>query len=280
MDKPTGELPIVLPIVEEDEEDYGIHEHLPQPPVMMMIIASFRSGKSVLANNFILNPTMYRGKFDRWYVFSPTARNDSSSRFLLEQDNVEIIDEYTDEMLNGILQNQLDTEKDEREKIGIVFDDAIQYLHRPNGLGNFLPTRFRHYNIKFLAYISQSYKSLNRKIRNNTKSLVLMKIANMKELECIAEEYAGMLGGRQNFYDLYNYCLAEAPYSFMFINIDANPVEAWLRFETKIYPLGDTPPPAAPCGLEAKMAVADELGGTKKRRSKRRKSKEKEVESP
>jgi len=272
-----GDLPIVLPIKEDlDEEEIQVHPNLPACPVMMMIIASFKSGKSVLANNYILNPTMYRGKLDRWYVFSPTARNDTSARFLLEQENVEIIDEYSDEMLSAILQNQLDTDKEDREKIGILFDDAIQYLHRPNAVGNFLPCRFRHYNCKFLCYISQSYKSLNRKIRNNAKSLILMKIANVKELNMIAEEYADFFGGKDNFYRLYDYCLNDAPYSFSYLNIDANPPEWWLRHERKIYPNGSTPMNSQP-DLEAaiKEEVEEEL---KPRRNQPRKKKKKDKE--
>jgi len=61
-----------------------------------------------------------------------------------------------------------------------------------------------------------------------------MKVSNERELEKIQEEYDGFLDG--NFRELYDYCLNDAPYSFMYINIDSNPVEAYLRFERKIYP--------------------------------------------
>jgi len=229
-------LPIVLPIREDVDEEWAkdIHPNLPKPPSVICIYASFRSGKSVLVNNFILNPNFLRGKLDKWFIFSPTARNDSSSKFLLDEEGVEIIDDYSDEYLNALLEYQKETNSDERDKIAIVFDDAIQYLQSRSSSGNYLATKFRHYNIKYLFYVSQSFRSLDTKIRANSKGVVIMKISNLKELNKLEEEYGAMLGNR--FIELYNYCLNDAPYSFLYINIDSNPVEAWLRFEKKIYP--------------------------------------------
>lgn len=230
------ETPVVLPIKPADPDDLEgrIHPNLPQPPSLICIYASFRSGKSVLVNNMILSPLFLRGLLDRWYIFSPTAKNDDSCRFLLDEEGVEIIDEYSDEYLQAVLQYQMETPKEDRDAIGVVFDDAIQYLQSRFSIGNFLAVKFRHYNIKYLIYVSQSFKSLDTKIRANSKAVILMKIANEREIEKIEEEYTGFLGGK--FRELYNYCLNDAPYSFMYINIDANPVEAWLRFEKKIYP--------------------------------------------
>jgi len=234
-------LPIVLPIKEENDEEWAkdIHPNLPKPPSVICIYASFRSGKSVLVNNFILNPNFLRGMLDKWFIFSPTARNDQSSKYLLDEEGVEIIDDYTDDYLNALLQFQKETPKEERDKIGIVFDDAIQYLHSRNSAGNFLATRFRHYNIKYLFYVSQSFRALDTKVRANSKGVIIMKISNLKELDKLEEEYGAMIGNR--FIDLYNYCLDDKPFSFLYINIDANPVEAYLRFERKIFPSDEFP---------------------------------------
>ena len=71
-----------------------------------------------------------------------------------------------------------------------------------------------------------------------------MEIKNLEilSLEKIDEEYGGLLGGR--FFDLYNYCLNDQPYSFMYINIDANPVQCFLRFERQIFPSPEFAPSA------------------------------------
>lgn len=234
-----SELPIVLPIKEEKEDEWaeGIHPNLPKPPSVICIYAAFRSGKSVLVNNLILNPTMFRGLLDKWYVVSPTAMNDSSCRFLLEEEGVSVIDDYSDEWLNGLLHHQYETDKEDRDRIGVVFDDAIQYLHSRTSPGNYLATRFRHYNIKYLIYVSQSFRAIDTKVRGNSKAVIIMKIANLKELTKLDEEYGGMMDDR--FMEFYNYCLNDQPFSFMYINIDANPVEVFLRFERKIFPEGE-----------------------------------------
>ena len=239
-------VPVVLPIRAEAEDPINdrIHPNLPKSPSLLCIYASFRSGKSVLVNNMILNPAFLRGLLDRWYVFSPTARNDSSCRFLLDERNVDIIDEYSDDILQSILDLQLETDKDDREGIGMVFDDAIQYLNKRNSVGNFLATRFRHYNIKYLIYVSQSFKALDTKIRANAKGVIIMKISNQVELEKIQAEYDGFVDG--NFMRLYKYCLNDQPYSFMYLNIDASPPEVLLRFERKIYPTGEILSPKTP----------------------------------
>jgi len=128
----------------------------------------------------------------------------------------------------------METPKPDREAIGMVFDDAIQYLNKRNSIGNFLATRFRHYNIKYLIYVSQSFKALDTKIRANSKGVIIMKISNQVELEKIEQEYDGFVDG--NFMKLYKYCLNDQPYSFMYLNIDASPPQVFLRFERQIYP--------------------------------------------
>ena len=236
-------VPIVYPIREEKEEPF---KELPTdeqkaflkifpPPALICIYASFRSGKSVLCNNMILNPSMLRSLLDKWYVFSPTALNDPSCKYLLDDEGVEVVSDYSDDMLEAILQFQMETPKAERDNIGIVFDDAIQYLQKRASVGNFLATRFRHYGIKYLIYVSQSFRALDTKIRANSKQIIIMKISNQKELKKLEEEYDGFLGGK--FMQLYEMCMDDAPYSFMTINLDSNPVKAYLRFEKQIYPM-------------------------------------------
>jgi len=196
-------LPIVFPIREDHFDPFNAKPTEKQeeflklfpPPSLITIYASFRSGKSVLCNNIILNDTFLRGLLDKWYVFSPTALNDGACKYLIDDDGVEVITDYSDDYLEALLAYQLETPKSERDSIGIIFDDAIQYLNKRNSVGNFLATRFRHYNIKYLIYVSQSFRSLDTKIRANSKQVIIMKVSNQKELSKIEEEYDGFLGG-------------------------------------------------------------------------------------
>jgi len=238
-------VPIVYPIREDEVEPFRENPTPQQeqflklfpPPSLITIYASFRSGKSVLCNNIILNPTMLRGLLDKWVVFSPTALNDASCKYLLDDDGVDVITDYTDDYLQALLDYQMETPKSERDNIGIIFDDAIQYLQKRSSVGNFLATRFRHYSVRYLIYVSQSFRALDTKIRANSKQVIIMKISNEKELKKLAEELGGYCGGEKNFYKLYNFCLKD-PFSFMTINIDSNPVKTYLRFEKLIYTQG------------------------------------------
>ena len=76
-------LPVVLPIIEDEadkELNDSLHPNLPKAPSVLCVYASFRSGKTVLVNNFILNPNFLRGKLDQIYYYSPTIRNDPSGK--------------------------------------------------------------------------------------------------------------------------------------------------------------------------------------------------------
>ena len=98
---------------------------------------------------------------------------------------------------------------------------------------NSLPTKFRHANIRLLCYVSQSFKSLDPKIRSNTKGMIIMKLSNDNERHKIKDEVDGYLGG--NFETLYNYAINDQPYSFLYLDFTANPVDAFLRHERLLY---------------------------------------------
>ena len=65
-------LPIVLPIKEENDEEWAkdIHPNLPKPPSVICIYASFRSGKSVLSGSSVLTRP----------EFGPSSESNSPSR--------------------------------------------------------------------------------------------------------------------------------------------------------------------------------------------------------
>jgi len=44
-----------------------------------------------------------------------------------------------------------------------------------------------------------------------------------------------MFGGDDNFRELYKQATTEK-YSFLHLNLQENPAEAWINFDTKIYP--------------------------------------------
>ena len=54
----------------------SVHNHVPKIPVRMILLAPSGSGKTVLLSNLILN--IYRGCFERIYIFSPSIDLDST----------------------------------------------------------------------------------------------------------------------------------------------------------------------------------------------------------
>ena len=232
--------PIIYPIVPEDDDDIneGLAETLPMLPCVLTFYGSYKSGKTTTLVNLLQSDLFFRGKFDKIYYFSPTAQGDPNCRFLAEEPNVEILNEYTDEYLNALLEYQISVPKKERDKICCVFDDAIHFLKRHSS-GSYLAVRSRHYSCLLTIYVSQSFRSLDTKIRANSRVVCLGRLSNDLEIQKIAEEYSGFCGGKQNFLKLYKYCLNERPYSFMTLDLEPKsrhtPV-VMLRFERIIYP--------------------------------------------
>lgn len=240
--------PIVLPVKPPDNEidvNEGLHPHLPKQPTVITIYGAFKAGKSVLLANMIENDDFFRNRMDKVVLISPTALNDDTYRHIVDDDDVEIVSDYSDEYLQALLDFQLETPKEDRARIMLIFDDALQYI-KPRGRGSgaaHLATKFRHYNIGYLVYVSQYYKALPPMIRGNTGCIIVMKIPNTKTIKDMAEELDGFLNG--NFMKLYVYCIYDQPYSFMSMNLRENPPIVYNRFETPVYQgkwLIDEPP--------------------------------------
>ena len=68
-------IPIVKPInIPEYEYKQSKYEMVPKLPFRSIIVASSTGGKTVLIQNLLLN--IYRGSFERVYIFSPSIHAD------------------------------------------------------------------------------------------------------------------------------------------------------------------------------------------------------------
>lgn len=230
------ELPVVLPVKpNEDAITIEIHENLPQAPSLVLIFGSVKSGKSNYVSNMILNPSFMRGKLDKIILISPSARNDDSMRFVIEDDNVELIEEYEDEWLKALLEYQRETPREERQRLMLIADDALHYIKRVGkGSGlSYLATRYRHSWIFYYVIVAQAYKVLDPKIRTNASAIIVMKLPNLKTLRDMDEELGGFLNNQ--FMKLYVYCIFDQPFSFMYIDMRQNPPKVYLRHEVAIF---------------------------------------------
>ena len=68
-------IPIVKPInIPEYEYKQSKYDMVPKLPFRSIIVASSTGGKTVLIQNLLLN--IYRGSFERVYIFSPSIHAD------------------------------------------------------------------------------------------------------------------------------------------------------------------------------------------------------------
>lgn len=208
----------------------GLHPHLPQPPSLLLIIGSVRSGKSNLLVNMLCSPEMYKDRFEEVHIISNTLNADPKGKLLAKYFSCE--DHYDDTMIEAIVEKQKSYEDLDRPNIAVVLDDILTKDFKKSNYVSFLATRFRHYGIGLLAFTTQSFRAVSGLIRNNATDIIIMKQQNQKELEKINEEFGDMFPNI--FMELYNKAINDAPYSFLYLDMQTNPATAYIRFETKI----------------------------------------------
>lgn len=105
------------------------------------------------------------------------------------------------------------------DRILFILDDVVGTpLFKDNGYFMSWVTRHRHFSASVIL-VTQAYKKVPKTIRTNINGLVLFRMQNEKELECIYEEYPLNMKFDEWFH-LYQ-SLTEEPYSFMFVNCTA-----------------------------------------------------------
>jgi len=238
------DIPQVLPIKEEFEsEGKKFHPHLPDIGLgvkgkgsVLVLLSPRNTGKSTLAVNLYLNPTMFGdpkspngSAFEEVYVISPTINVDKSSRHLKKAFTT--FDTYDPQIIQGILQNQLALGEDAPE-ISIFIDDSVGLMDKELSM---LATRSRHYNIKLLVISSQKFRSaLCPILRVNITDLVVgSPFPNQRDLDAVAEEFGDQFGGRDNWLKLYKQATPKK-YDFAYMKL-TNPAEFYTNFEKQLY---------------------------------------------
>ena len=221
----------VKDVVETEKFD-DIHENLPQMPSLCIIIGSVRSGKSNLLVNFFCNPEFYKDKFDIVKIVSTTLNSDTKGKILNK--HFDCMDHYEDGIIEEIKQEQSKyEEKKDRPTYALVLDDVLTKDFSKNNAVSFFSTRFRHY-IDFYVIAVQTFRAISGMIRNNATDVIIARQQNQKELEKIAEEYGDLVGGIDNFMDLYKQVHSDK-YQLMYLKLSENPVQVFHNFDKRIY---------------------------------------------
>ena len=208
------------------------HENLPETPALVLMISPVKTGKSTIISNLLLNDNFYGPDyFDNVHIVSNTINNDLTSRFLAERFDVE--DNYNDDMILKLCEKQKSYAKADQPEVALILDDVLGSIKR-NSEVNMLATRFRHFNIRFLLFSSQVFRCVSNIIRGNCTNLIIgSPFPNRKELLKIAEEYADLVGGVDNFLKIYKKATPER-YCFLHMSIQDNPVKCYRNFEELI----------------------------------------------
>ena len=222
-----------------DLEDKGkykpIHPHLPQPPFLLLMCGSVRSGKTNALVGLLRDEEMFGDDYwDLVKIYSNSIYNDPKGKYLMDVFDVE--DGYKDSYIDKFIESQKKYEREDMPTALLVFDDIINKDFKKNNSISFLASRFRHIETSIIIAV-QSFRAISPIIRSNATDIMIMKqqsAGKKGELAKIIEEYSDLAGSEERFLEYYNYAINESPYSFLYIDAQNNPADFYLRFETKI----------------------------------------------
>ena len=209
-------------------------------PIRNVILGPSGSGKTVLLQNLILN--VYKGCFERIYIFSPSINVDATwdpvRDFIDEEMDVHenedekfYFDHYDPDALENIITTQNKVIKHMKAKkkkklfqILIVVDDFADdpSFSRHSKLLHSLYTRGRHAMISTIT-ATQKFSAISPIIRVNATELYVYRLRNQNDLDKFLEEVSAVMD-KKTLLKIYQECTKE-PYSFLYVKLTAKTVE-------------------------------------------------------
>lgn len=243
--------PTIKPIdVKEYTSKQSKYDVVGKLPLRDIILGPSGAGKGVLLSNMILD--IYRGCFDRIYIFSPSVNVDKTwdkcKEYIEKSQKVDpnkeqiYFDHYDPEALESIVSTQTKLAEHMKAKgytkiyqILIVIDDFADdpTFSRHSKLLHALFTRGRHSMISTIVS-TQKYRAISNIIRVNATNLYVFRLRNAGDLDAWIEECSA-IADKKTLLELYNLATAE-PYSFLFIKLNAKKVDDmfYIRFDKRL----------------------------------------------
>ena len=230
-------VPTIEPIkVKEYEVKQSKYHQCGKLPIRSILLGPSGAGKGILLQNMILD--IYRGCFERVYVFSPSSFVDKTWEPVKEYLNKTInlsenepplfYDTNDQENLERIIDTQrkvtehLKSKKDTKKlfQILIVIDDWADSpdFSRKSQLLHALFTRGRHSGISTIVS-TQKFTALHPIIRVNATELYVFRLRNYRDLETFIEEVSALID-KKSLMEIYNLATSE-PYSFLYVKLTA-----------------------------------------------------------
>ena len=225
-------------------------EFLPALSARIIISGPSSSGKGVLCANLLLNPKLYRGKFDKIYYASGSSKLDHNlkpiKKYCEQQLGMEegecMLDGWDEPRIKEIMrQAKEDTLKAKKEgkqylpATCIICDDLAddKSAVKGNTLLNSIFLRGRHMGLSCIL-MTQRYRLVDVSTRVNANALFVFRMRNHKDLEAVIEENSALLN-RKQLLEVYEHCTVDK-FSFLYINLnESNPQNAFYRcFDAKL----------------------------------------------
>jgi len=205
-------------------------------PIRSVILGPSGSGKTVLLQNMILN--LYKGCFERIYIFSPSIDVDASwepvKEFIEEKMDVHetddeqfFFDHYDPDGLEHIIstQNKIVKHMKRQNKkklfqVLIIIDDFADdpSFSRHSKLLHSLYTRGRHAMISTIT-ATQKFSAIHPIIRVNATELYVYRLRNYKDLDTFVDEVSAVLD-KKTLLKIYQECTKDS-YSFLYVKLTA-----------------------------------------------------------
>ena len=206
----SDKAPIIKPIkVKEYEFKQSKYKQCGTLPVRSIILGPSSAGKGVLLQNMILD--IYRGCFERIYIFSPSINVDHTwlpvKKYISETINKAeeepnfYYDSYDPENLEAIIDSQtkiVEYQKKHNHKkifqILIIVDDFADSpdFSRQSKLLHSLFTRGRHSGISTMVS-TQKFAAIHPIIRVNATELFVFRLRNYQDTSMFLEEMGGII---------------------------------------------------------------------------------------
>ena len=228
-----------------DDEKLGEEEKdiIPNLVHFNVMLGKIRSGKSVLLQNLYLSPRFFGDDYDVKILISPSIHNDVQMKHMV--DNFDYtFDEYSEELLETILDMIRDDEQDNRYLL--VLDDIMGdkgFIMKKQGKQDAFSrmiTKYRHIGSEVLGtegrleicLTCQLYKFLTNTIRQNIQGFHIMGSFPESELKKVAEDYSFIGGSQKEFLNIFKKSRKE-PFDFLYINIPR--LEAYRNYDELLW---------------------------------------------
>lgn len=202
------------------------NEDMPQLPIRCCCLAPSAGGKTTAIQHMFLNPHMYRGGVERFYIRSPSIHLDAIwslvKKYITERTGLEpFYDGFDEESLTDFVKHHEKVVAQQKsvgthQLFGVrnILGDlaAIAVMRNPRGIIAHLAVRGRH-SCASLILSSQSYKAIHPLIRTQLNLLLLWRQFQQKEFQSLQDAVSAVVHP-DRFREMSEEALRE-PYSFL-----------------------------------------------------------------